>query len=168
MIIMEPCTTDSMKRQLIARVVRQRAHRQSRTVDVYEYVSTPGFLNIKKVYASMSDWWTHDKRVAPWVFKPLLSQARTPDQIVVANQMVSGEMEDLCQGNRDEFEKGFINKFRKADLRTAFKTWSFGKDNEEELQDIESRLKGQEDKQKRWRQWQRFRNENLNPRKQVK
>lgn len=168
MIIMEPCTTDSMKRQLIARVVRQRAHSQSRTVDVYEYVSTPGFLNIKKVYASMSDWWTHDKRVAPWVFKPLLSQARTPDQIVVANQMVSGEMEDLCQGNRDEFEKGFINKFRKADLRTAFKTWSFGKDNEEELKDIERRLNGREDKQKRWRQWQRFRNENLNPGKQVK
>jgi hypothetical protein len=157
-----------MKRQLIARVVRQRAHRQSRTVDVYEYVSTPGFLNIKKVYASMSDWWTHDKRVAPWVFKPLLSQARTPDQIVVANQMVSGEMEDLCQGNRDEFEKGFIHKFQKADLRSAFKTWSFGKENEEELEDIERRLAGTDDKRKRWRQWQRFRNENLNPRKQVK
>jgi hypothetical protein len=163
MIIMEPCTTDSMKRQLIARVVRQRAHTKSRTVNIYEYVSTPGFLNIQKVYASMADWWTHDKRVAPWVFKPLLSQARTPDQIVVSNQMVSGEMEDLCQGNHDQFEKGLINKFNKDKLWTQFKTWSFGKANDDELEEIEKRLQNEHKDLTRWHKWQQFRNARLNP-----
>ena len=116
MIILEPCTTDSMKRQLIARIVRQRAHSQSRRVVVFEYMCTPGFGNIKRIGASMMDWWQHDKRVAYWVFEPLLDNTRTPDQVVVRGQQVSGEMENLCSGadEGEEFKKGLHNKVKKA------------------------------------------------------
>lgn len=127
MIILEPCATDSMKRQLIARVVRQRAHSKSRRVNIFEYVCTPGFANIKRVGASMMDWWKNDKRVAYWVFEPMLDNTRTPDQVVVKNQQVSGEMENLCtDSDKNDFKKGVHNKVKKAlpnvgkDFRESF------------------------------------------------
>jgi hypothetical protein len=127
MIILEPCATDSMKRQLIARVVRQGAHSKSRRVNIFEYVCTPGFANIKRVGASMMDWWKNDKRVAYWVFEPLLDNTRTPDQVVVKNQQVSGEMENLCtNSDKSDFKKGVHNKVKKAlpnvgkDFRESF------------------------------------------------
>jgi hypothetical protein len=167
MIIMEPCTTDSMKRQLIARVVRQRAQSKSRVVKVHEYVCVPGALNLKKWMASKSDWWQHDRRVAPWVFEPLLSQARTPDQIVAGSQMVSGVMEDLCKEGKEEYVKGFEKKLmQNPPSLKSMKQSLFGKSNVEELNEIkevlgrENATKGEKDKQKlrMWNQWQDVRN----------
>ena len=138
MIILEPCATDSMKRQLIARIVRQRAHTQSRRVVVFEYMCTPGFGNISRIEASMMDWWQHDKRVAYWVFEPLLDNTRTPDQVVVRGQQVSGEMENLCSGAEEgeEFKKGLHNKVKKAlkgDRREKVREAVYGKYNLEIL-----------------------------------
>jgi predicted XRE-type DNA-binding protein len=56
--------------------------------------------------ASVMDWWKHDSRVAYWVFKPLLNSTRTPDQVVVRSQQVSGEMEDICSGAEKDFVRG--------------------------------------------------------------
>jgi hypothetical protein len=67
---------------------------------------TPGKLNIKRMAASVMDWWKHDSRVAYWVFKPLLNSTRTPDQVVVRSQQVSGEMEDICSGAEKDFVRG--------------------------------------------------------------
>jgi hypothetical protein len=114
MIILEPCTTDSMKRQLIARVVRQFAHSKSRVVNIYEYVCTPGKLNMRRMGASIMDWWKHDNRVAYWVFRPLLNNTRTPDQVVVRSQQVSGEMEDICSGSAEDYVRGVDKKAKRA------------------------------------------------------
>jgi hypothetical protein len=146
MIILEPCTTDSMKRQLIARVVRQGAHSESRRVRVFEYMCTPGFGNIKRVGASMMDWWQHDARVAYWVFEPLLDNTRTPDQVVARSQEVSGEMENLCSGIADgeKVEKGVHNKLKKAwkkDGRAKIREALYGKYNLDILKNERAELK---------------------------